>query len=145
MVGTPVALIPDMKIQKSGASSALGLALCLALAGGAAGCGGDDVIVDDPISDSTLLVSNQSDFAIVELYMTPVGSPDWGPNLVGGNQLFPGEDVLLTDVPCDSYDVMMVAEDGVTCELSAVDMCLDDSTWVVDKNTCAGFFSKPEN
>jgi hypothetical protein len=133
-----------MNIQKSGAFSALGLAMCLALAGGATGCGGGDVVYD-PIEESTLLVVNQSDFAIVELYLTPVGSPDWGPNLVAGRELFPGEDVLLTDVPCDSYDVMMVAEDGVTCELGAVDMCFDDATWVVDNHTCAGFFNKPEN
>src|SRR5262245_39931503 len=134
-----VALFPSMKIRKSSAVSALGLVVCLALA---PGCGGDDVVVD-PIEDSTLLVVNQSDFAIVELYVTPVGNPDWGPNLVSGAPLFPTNDVLLTDLPCDTYDVMMVAEDGVSCELGAMDLCFQDSTWVIDNNTCS-FVAKPE-
>ena len=127
-----------MKMRKTSALSALGAALCLALAGG---CGGDDVVID-PIEDSTLLVANQSDFAITQLYLTSVGSPDWGPNLLSA-PLLPFDDVLLTDVPCDRYDAMMVAEDGVTCELSAVDLCFDDATWVINNNTCADF-GKPE-
>ena len=89
---------------------------------------------------------NVTSFVVHERVTTKLTNPAAiirGPNLLSG-PLLPFDDVLLTDVPCDNYDAMMVAEDGVTCELSAVDLCFDDATWVIDNHTCADFSTKPE-
>ena len=108
------------------------------LLGAACGGGGDgEVVVDDP--DSTLLVVNESDFVIEEIYITHVDASGWGPDLTGGDVLFPEEEMLLTDIPCDFYDVLMVDETGLECEVLDVDLCFDDATWVITNNTCDVF------
>jgi hypothetical protein len=35
---------------------------------------------------------------------------------------------------------MLVAEDGLACELSGISLCFDDATWVIDNETCGEFF-----
>ncbi len=119
--------------------SAMTLVLASSLLLGAA-CGGGgegEVIVDDP--DSTLLVINESDFVIEEIYITDVNSSGWGPDLTGGDVLFPEEEMLLTDISCDFYDVLMVDETGLECEVLDIDLCFDDATWVITNNTCDVF------
>lgn len=112
------------------------LATCLTLSLAATGCiiESDD---DDPI-DATLLVDNQSDYAIVELYLTDVGSSSWGPNLLGGDILLPDETITL-GVECGFYDALLVDEDDVECEINDLDLCLNDADWVIRNNTCAVF------
>jgi hypothetical protein len=92
--------------------------------------------VVDGDTDSTLLVENASDFAIVELYLTDVGSSSWGPNQIAGDILAPGESVLLVNIECDVYDALLVDETGAECELRSIDLCLDDATWIITNNTC---------
>jgi hypothetical protein len=121
-------------------SSALTLVLSSCLLGLAAcggGGGGGDVVVDDP--DSTLLVVNESDFVIEEIYITDVDASGWGPDLTRGDVLFPDEEMLLTDLPCDFYDVLMVDETGLECEVLDIDLCFDDATWVITNDTCDVF------
>ena len=107
---------------------------------GAVGCTVESsdpvVVVPDNVNQSTLTVSNRSDFALTEVYIVSVGSPDWGLNQIEGDVLLPGEDVLLTGIPCDTHDVMMVAEDGASCELHDIDLCFDDRTWIIRNDTC---------
>jgi len=109
------------------------LAAAIAL-GVAAGCSDDD----DFIAEASLVVVNQSDFAIYEIYLTEFDNPDWGPNLLGGDVLLPTEELVL-GVPCDFYDALLVDEEGVECELFDLDLCLNDATWVIRNNTCAVF------
>ena len=98
---------------------------------------GETVVVDtDP--GASLAVVNDSDFVIEEIYLTDVGSPTWGPNLLRGDVLFPGEEVLL-GVGCDYYDALVVDEDGVECEINDIDLCGNDATWVIRNNTCSVF------
>lgn len=92
----------------------------------------------DPGPDATLRVENQSDFAIEELHVTSVGSSDWGPNLLSGDVLDTGDSITL-DVTCDTYDALLVDEDGVPCELMSVDLCFNDARWVIRNNTCTVF------
>lgn len=92
----------------------------------------------DPGPDASLRVVNDSDFVIEEIYLTDVGSPTWGPNVLRGDVLFPDEQLLL-GVNCDLYDVLVVDEDGVDCEINSVDLCLNDATWVIGNNTCTVF------
>jgi hypothetical protein len=101
------------------------------------GCSAD-VTVSDPGPDSTLRVQNSSDFAIEDLRVTSVGSSSWGSNLLRDGRLEPGDTITL-DVNCGTYDAMLVDEDGVTCELNSVDLCLNDADWVIRNNTCTVF------
>ena len=89
--------------------------------------------------DATLRVQNSSDFAIVEIHLTSVGSSTWGPNLlVGGDTLNPGESLTL-GVNCGTYDALLVDESNVDCELHDLDLCLNDADWVIHNNTCTVF------
>lgn len=100
-----------------------------AVAGCSSGSGG---------TDATLRVQNNSDFAITEIHVTSVGSSTWGPNLISGDILAPGETLRL-DVTCDTYDALLVDEDGVDCELHGVDLCLNSADWVIRNSTCTVF------
>lgn len=103
----------------------------------ASGCTDDDGEVGD-IPDASLRVVNDSDFVIEEIYLTEIDNPDWGPNLLRGDVLFPDEDLTL-GVACDFYDALIVDEDGVDCELHDLDLCLNDADWVIRNNTCTVF------
>jgi hypothetical protein len=92
----------------------------------------------DDTTDASLRVINRSDFAIVEIHVTPVGSPTWGPNLLGDDPLEPGESLVL-GVACDFYDALLVDEDGVDCEIRDLDLCLNDARWTIYNNTCTVF------
>jgi hypothetical protein len=110
--------------------------LAVLLACAAAACGDDGNITIEP--NASVLVVNDSDFTIVDVQLAPAGIPELGQNLLRGDVLFPGEELLL-GVPCDRYDALVVDEDGVECRLFDVDLCFDDATWVIRNNTCAVF------
>lgn len=109
-------------------------AFVLGAAAFAAGCGGDD----GGISDATLTVYNDSDYAIEELYLTHNTSLGWGANLLSNDLLTPGAHLTL-GVDCGTYDVLLVDESGVDCEVDNVDLCLNDATWHITNNTCDVF------
>jgi hypothetical protein len=88
--------------------------------------------------DATLSVDNQSDFQIVELYLTDVGSSTWGPNLLSSGALNPGETLQL-GVNCSTYDAKLIDETNVSCEVDNLDLCLNDSLWTITNNTCTAF------
>jgi len=88
--------------------------------------------------DATLRVENRSDFSIVEIHVTSVGSSSWGPDLLGGDPLMPGE-ALTLGVTCDTYDALLVDEAGVDCQLHGVDLCLNDADWIIHNTTCTEF------
>lgn len=125
--GTRVAVL-DVMMTPHLTSAAL--AACLALA--ATACTSDD---GGALPSASLRVVNDSDFVIEEIYLTATDDPDWGPNLLRGDVLFPDEELLL-GVTCDLYDALVVDEDGVECEIDEVDLCLNDATWVIRNTTC---------
>jgi len=92
---------------------------------------------DNNGADLTLHVQNDSDFAIVEIHVTPVGNPTWGPNLLTSH-LAPGDSLVL-GINCGTYDALLVDEAGVDCELHDLDLCLNDADWVIRNNTCTVF------
>lgn len=89
-------------------------------------------------SDASLRVENRSDFAIIEIHVTPVGNASWGPNLLAGDILMPGESLVL-GADCGFYDALLVDEAGVDCELHDLDLCLNDARWIIRNNTCTVF------
>ena len=113
------------------------LATSVALSLAACGGGGGTVVVDTT-PDSSLVVDNQSDFAITELHLTSVNSGNWGPNLLFGDVLLPNENITL-GVTCGFYDALLVDEAGVDCEIDDLDLCLNSAVWVIRNNTCSVF------
>lgn len=97
------------------------------------------VVDDDDVDDSTLTVVNESDFVIEEVFITDVNASGWGPNLLAGDVLFPGESMVIYDIECGVYDALLVDETGLECELLGIDLCFDDATWVITNNTCDVF------
>ncbi len=81
--------------------------------------------------DATITIDNQSTYVLIELNVAPVGTVTWGPDLLGGADLLPGEFITI-GVDCDFYDIRIVDELGAECVLLDVDLCLNDQTWVID-------------
>lgn len=90
-------------------------------------------------SDSTTLtVENHSDFAIVDIRLTEVDNPSFGPNLLDGDVLLPGE-ALTLDTDCGTFDARVTDETGAQCDLFDLDLCLNDATWVLTNSDCPVF------
>lgn len=102
------------------------------------GCTASGTVSVEPTAGASLTVVNDSDFVIYEIYLTETDNPDWGPNLLRGDVLYPDEELLL-GVPCDYYDALLVDEDGVDCEVHDIDLCQNNAVWVIRNTTCAVF------
>ena len=89
-------------------------------------------------TDASLTITNSSDFAITEMHVTGTNNPSWGPNLLAGDVLLPGEHTTV-NTTCGTYDVMLVDETNVSCEIDAIDLCQNSSDFVITNNTCAAF------
>lgn len=88
--------------------------------------------------DSSLHVSNDSSFEIHEMYVTEIDSQTWGPNLLSGSILFPGE-VMDLALDCNTYDALLIDETGASCEIQNVDLCFDDADWIITNRSCKVF------
>jgi hypothetical protein len=89
-------------------------------------------------ADSSLFVSNDSDFEIHEMYVTEIDSPTWGGNLLAGSILFPGDSMQL-GLDCNVYDAMLIDETGASCEIHDIDLCFDDADWIITNRSCDVF------
>lgn len=105
------------------------LNICIALIVALASCSDDS---------GSLTVENHSDFTIVDIRLTQIDNPDFGPNLLAGDVLFPGESITL-DTGCDTFDARVIDETGATCELFDLDLCLNDAVWVLTNSDCPVF------
>lgn len=85
-------------------------------------------------ADSSFTIENDSDFAFAAIYITEVDNPDWGPDVLDGQWLYPDEAVTVF-LDCDIYDSLIVDEHGHECELFDIDLCFDDATWRVTNGT----------
>lgn len=90
-------------------------------------------------SRATVIVKNESSYAIHQLYLTPHDSEDWGPDQLGDLVVDAKTGSFkLTDIPCDVYDVQLVDEDGDQCVVEEVDICAANETWTItDKDLLA--------
>jgi hypothetical protein len=107
------------------------LSALAALAGVAALGSGCVIIADD---DATLTVHNHSSYVLTEVHLAEVDDRNWGPNLLPG-VLYPGEDLVIVDIECGDYDVLVVDETDVECVLADLTLCFDDESWVIDDLT----------
>jgi len=112
-----------------GLASAIGLSAC---AGG---------------GDNEFIIANRSDFVLEEVHLAEINDPTWGPNLLP-DVLFPGEDLVIIDIACGRYDVLIVDEFGTDCELIDNSLCFNDTDhWTITNTTlgvCAFGRRSPE-
>ena len=87
-----------------------------------------------PSSSGTITIDNGSSYVLTEIRVTAVSSSSWGANLLGGDILYPDEQ-LTVSVACNDYDVLIVDEYDRDCVLSNVDLCRADTRWVIDNTT----------
>lgn len=86
----------------------------------------------------TLHVRNESDFPIVEIRVTSVGSSTWGPNLISGDTLDPGTSLTI-DVSCDRYDALLTDDSGAQCTVHDLDLCANSADWIIQNDDCPVF------
>jgi len=110
-------------------------AVAAAVAAIAIGLGlGAGCIISSDDGSSTLTIDNESSYVITEVHIAAVGVDTWGPNLIP-DALLPGESLVITNIDCDTYDVLVTDETGVDCVLGNLDLCFDDGRWVVTNST----------
>lgn len=101
------------------------LALVLALAAGASFAKGNKL-------DARVTVVNESLWAIHELYLSSTDDTEWGPDQLGPTTVIgTGERYMINRIPCDTYDVKLIDEDGDECVVGGVALCADSDTWVI--------------
>lgn len=91
---------------------------------------------------ATVEIRNRTDFDIHQFFLSPVDQDEWGPDQLGDFVLESGGSFELHGIPCDSYDVMVVDEDGDECVVPGVDICRQDQGWVIDNDDlleCEGY------
>ena len=82
---------------------------------------------------ASVKVVNKSDYDIHHLYLAAHESDDWGPDQLGKNVIAKKSgSFTLTDIPCETYDVQLVDEDGDKCEVEKVDICAANATWTIE-------------
>ena len=88
-------------------------------------------------TDSMLTIHNSSSYSMVEINLSPVSMSTWGDNLLGAQRLDPGDELSLSNIPCDTYDIRLVDGANAMCVLPSVNLCLDNELWRLDDATLA--------
>lgn len=87
---------------------------------------------------ATVTVINKSDWQLDEFYLSSSEDDEWGPDQLGEEVIGPGESFKLKSIPCDTYDVMLVDEDGDECVVEAVDICGGKESWTITNKILLG-------
>ena len=77
-------------------------------------------------------IVNKSKWVIAEIYLSSVDDEEWGPDQLQQHVINPGESFTLSKIPCDSWDVKLVDDEGDECVVGAVDICGGSDTWVIN-------------
>lgn len=85
-------------------------------------------------ADSVIHIKNKSDWEIHHFFLSPTEEEQWGPDQLGDKVISSNGTFELHKVPCDSYDVKIVDEDGDECVVAAVDICASKEGWVIDND-----------
>ena len=80
---------------------------------------------------ATVTVTNNSDWAIMHFFLSSADSNHWGPDQLGQGVIKTGGSFKLNNIPCDSYDVKLIDEDGDQCVVGGVDLCAQSDHWVI--------------
>jgi hypothetical protein len=92
---------------------------------------------------ATVTLVNDSKWDIHHLFLSASDETEWGEDQLGEAVLEArGGRFQLREIPCDTYDVMLVDEDGDDCVVPEVDICAESQKWVItsdDLLDCEGF------
>jgi hypothetical protein len=81
---------------------------------------------------ANVTIKNKSQWEIHHLFLSATTESEWGPDQLGDNIISAeGGTFLLKNIPCDSYDVKLVDEDGDECVVEDVDLCGSSEGWVI--------------
>lgn len=84
-----------------------------------------------PVFAGNVTISNDSDWELHEFYVSAVGENEWGEDQLGDDVIGTGETFTLSNVPCDTYDIRLVDEDGDECVVADADICGKGGGWHV--------------
>jgi len=80
---------------------------------------------------NTVVIKNKSDWELHQFFLSPVDTDKWGPDQLGDHVISTGGTFTLSGIPCDSYDVRLVDEDGDECVVPGVDICDGQAGWII--------------
>jgi hypothetical protein len=80
-------------------------------------------------------IANNSNKAIVNVYISHANADDWGANQLGNTTISPGQSFTVSNVACDQGQFKVIAEDQNGCFLSMIVNCGEDSTWTITDQT----------
>jgi hypothetical protein len=83
-------------------------------------------------------VVNKSDWEIHHFFLSSTGEDEWGPDQLGDEVIGKDESFTLKSIPCDSYDVKLVDEDGDECVVDDVDICGGAASWTITNKNLLG-------
>jgi hypothetical protein len=85
--------------------------------------------------DSVVTIRNDSDWEIHQLYVSSTDENEWGDDQLGDEIIDShGGRFQLHGIPCDSYDVQLIDEDGDVCVVSEVLLCADRDMWRINND-----------
>lgn len=87
---------------------------------------------------ATVKVVNKSDWQIDQFFLSSSEEDEWGPDQLGEEVIGSGESFSLKSIPCDTYDIMLVDEDGDECVVEEVDICGGAETWTITNKILLG-------
>jgi len=80
---------------------------------------------------NSVVIKNKSDWELHQFFLSPVDTDKWGPDQLGDHVISTGGTFTLNGIPCDSYDVRLVDEDGDECVVPGVDICDGQEGWII--------------
>jgi hypothetical protein len=80
---------------------------------------------------ASVKVVNKSDWEIHHFFLSPTEQDHWGPDQLGDDVIGTDEAFTLKTIPCDSYDVKLIDEDGDECVVEDVDICGGSEQWTI--------------
>lgn len=86
---------------------------------------------------SDVKIINRSDWTIDHFFMSSSVEKEWGPDQLGQEVIAPGGTFTLQNIPCDTYDIKLIDEDGDECVVTEVDVCSGDQKWVINSEELA--------
>jgi hypothetical protein len=87
---------------------------------------------------ATVKVVNKSDWEIHQFFLSSGDNDEWGPDQLGEDVIGTDESFELRNIPCDTYDVMLVDEAEDECVVEGVDICGEDESWVITNKILLG-------
>jgi hypothetical protein len=89
-------------------------------------------------NDAAVVIKNSSSWTLQELYVSPSGEDEWGPDQLQEEVIENGETFRLNGVPCGEYDVKVVDEEGDSCVIEEVGLCGGEDAWEVEDDVLLG-------